>query len=117
MRKTLLSLALLAAPFATAQQSEPLPQETLDTIIQNLKNGRNTAAMVEYIDSINRVPFSDDIYEITYKDKNNEILYVNKDGSYIFQADIISVPDALNITRERREALAAAKGIASEDDK
>ena len=117
MRKTLLSLALLAAPFATAQQSEPLPQETLDTIIQNLKNGRNTAAMVEYIDSINRVPFSDDIYEITYKDKNNEILYVNKDGSYIFQADIISVPNALNITRERREALAAAKGIASEDDK
>jgi len=117
MRKTLLSLALLVAPFATAQQSEPLPQETLDTIIQNLKNGRNTAAMVEYIDSINRVPFSDDIYEITYKDKNNEILYVSKDGSYIFQADIISVPDALNIPRERREALAAAKGIASEDDK
>ena len=67
-------------------------------------------------DSINHVPFSDDIYEITYKDKNNEILYVNKDDSYIFQTDIISVPNALNITRERREALAAAKGIASEDD-
>ena len=116
MRKTLLSLALLAAPFATAQQSEPLPQETLDTIIQNLKNGRNTAAMVEYIDSINRVPFSDDIYEITYKDKNNEILYVSKDGGYIFQADIIAVPDALNISRERRDALAAAKGLANTAD-
>ena len=117
MHKKLLILALLAAPFVYAEDQSAPPQETLDTIIQNLKNGRNTAAMVEYIDSINRVPFSDDIYEITYKDKNNEILYVSKDGSYIFQADIISVPNALNITRERRDALAAAKGISSEDDK
>ena len=117
MTKKLLTFAFLAASLTTTAGPEPPPQETLDTIIQNLKNGRNTAAMVEYIDSINRVPFSDDIYEITYKDKNNEILYVNKDGSYIFQANIISVPNALNITRERREALAAAKGIASEDDK
>lgn len=117
MTKKLLTFAFLAASLTATAGPEPPPQETLDTIIQNLKNGRNTAAMVEYIDSINRVPFSDDIYEITYKDKNNEILYVSKDGSYIFQADIISVPDALNITRERREALAAAKGIASEDDK
>ena len=117
MHKKLLTLILLAAPLVYAEDQSAPPQETLDTIIQNLKNGRNTAAMVEYIDSINRVPFSDDIYEITYKDKNNEILYVSKDGNYIFQADIISVPDALNITRERREALAAAKGIASEDDK
>ena len=117
MHKKLLILVLLAAPLVYAEDQSAPPQETLDTIIQNLKNGRNTAAMVEYIDSINRVPFSDDIYEITYKDKNNEILYVSKDGNYIFQADIISVPNALNITRERREALAAAKGIASEDDK
>ena len=117
MKKALLTLALLAAPFAGAEdRSAPPPQETLDTIMQNLKNGRNTAAMVEYIDSINRVPFADDIYEITYKDKNDEILYVNQDGSYIFRADIISVPDAVNITRERREALAAAKGIGSADE-
>ena len=114
MHKNLLILVLLAAPLVYAEDQSAPPQETLDTIIQNLKNGRNTAAMVEYIDSINRVPFSDDIYEITYKDKNNEILYVSKDGNYIFQADIISVPNALNITRERREALAAANGIKSE---
>lgn len=114
MKKKLLALAILIAPLATLAAPVPPSQETIDTIIQNLKNGRNTAAMVEYIDSINSVPFSSDIYEITYKNKNNEILYTNKDGSYIFQADIISVPDALNITRERREILAAAKGITSD---
>ena len=116
MTKKLLTFAFLAASLTATAGPEPPPQETLDTIIQNLKNGRNTAAMVEYIDSINRVPFSDDIYEITYKDKNNEILYVSKDGGYIFQADIIAVPDALNISRERRDALAAAKGLANPAD-
>jgi len=58
--------------------------------------------MVEYIDAIATVPFSSDIYEISFKGGNNEILYVSKDGGYIFQADIIAVPDALNISRERR---------------
>ena len=71
--------------------------------------------MVEYIDAIATVPFSSDIYEISFKGGNNEILYVSKDGGYIFQADIIAVPDALNITRERREAIAAAKGLATEE--
>ena len=54
MHKNLLILVLLAAPLVYAEDQSAPPQETLDTIIQNLKNGRKTAAMVEYIDSISR---------------------------------------------------------------
>ena len=115
--KKLTLLILLASHFATAAdfQPAPPPEDVQEALLAALKNGRNTAAMVEYIDAIATVPFSSDIYEISFKGGNNEILYVSKDGGYIFQADIIAVPDALNITRERREALAAAKGLASEE--
>ena len=117
MKKTLALLILLAiAPARAADfQPAPPPADVQEALIAALKNGRNTAAMVEYIDAIATVPFSSDIYEISFKGGNNEILYVSKDGGYIFQADIIAVPDALNITRERREAIAAAKGLATEE--
>ncbi|WP_314260463.1 thioredoxin fold domain-containing protein [Cardiobacterium hominis] len=115
--KKLTLLILLASHFATAAdfQPAPPPEDVQEALLAALKNGRNTAAMVEYIDAIATVPFSSDIYEISFKGGNNEILYVSKDGGYIFQADIIAVPDALNITRERREAIAAAKGLATEE--
>ena len=115
--KKLTLLILLASHFATAAdfQPAPPPEDVQEALLAALKNGRNTAAMVEYIDAIATVPFSSDIYEISFKGGNNEILYVSKDGGYIFQADIIDVPDALNITRERREAIAAAKGLATEE--
>jgi len=111
--KKLTLLILLASHFATAAdfQPAPPPEDVQEALLAALKNGRNTAAMVEYIDAIATVPFSSDIYEISFKGGNNEILYVSKDGGYIFQADIIAVPDALNISRERRDALAAAKGL------
>ena len=117
MKKTLALLILLAiAPARAADfQPAPPPADVQEALLAALKNGRNTAAMVEYIDAIATVPFSSDIYEISFKGGNNEILYVSKDGGYIFQADIIAVPDALNITRERREAIAAAKGLATEE--
>lgn len=116
--KKLTLLILLATRFATAAdfQPAPPPEDVQEALLAALKNGRNTAAMVEYIDAIATVPFSSDIYEISFKGGNNEILYVSKDGGYIFQADIIAVPDALNITRERRDALAAAKGLANTAD-
>ncbi|MDO4642798.1 MAG: thiol:disulfide interchange protein [Cardiobacteriaceae bacterium] len=112
MRKLTLSLMLLTT-FGYAADFTPTapPAETQEALLQALKNGRNTAAMVEYIDTIATVPFSTDIYEITFKGENNEVLYVSKDGAYIFQADILAVPNALNITRERREAIAASKGL------
>ena len=102
-------------PLSKRRKPAPPPADVQEALIAALKNGRNTAAMVEYIDAIATVPFSSDIYEISFKGGNNEILYVSKDGGYIFQADIIAVPDALNITRERREAIAAAKGLATEE--
>jgi len=104
MKKTLALLILLAITPARAAdfQPAPPPADVQEALIAALKNGRNTAAMVEYIDAIATVPFSSDIYEISFKGGNNEILYVSKDGGYIFQADIIAVPDALNISRERR---------------
>ena len=116
--KKLTLLILLASHFATAAdfQPAPPPEDVQEALLAALKNGRNTAAMVEYIDAIATVPFSSDIYEISFKGGNNEILYVSKDGGYIFQADIIAVPDALNISRERRDALAAAKGLANTAD-
>ena len=116
--KKLTLLILLATRFATAAdfQPAPPPEDVQEALLAALKNGRNTAAMVEYIDAIATVPFSSDIYEISFKGGNNEILYVSKDGGYIFQADIIAVPDALNISRERRDALAAAKGLANTAD-
>ena len=46
MTKKLLTFAFLAASLTATAGPEPPPQETLDTIIQNLKNGHNTAAMV-----------------------------------------------------------------------
>ena len=115
--KKLALLILLAARCGNAAEFQPEapPAEVQEALIAALKDGRNTAAMVEYIDAIATVPFSSDIYEISFKGANQEVLYVSKDGGYIFQADIIAVPDALNITRERREALAAAKGLASEE--
>ena len=116
--KKLTLLILLTSHFATAAdfQPAPPPEDVQEALLAALKNGRNTAAMVEYIDAIATVPFSSDIYEISFKGANSEILYVSKDGGYIFQADIIAVPDALNISRERRDALAAAKGLANTAD-
>ena len=116
--KKLAFLVLLASRLASAAdfQPAPPPADVQEALLAALKNGRNTAAMVEYIDAIATVPFSSDIYEISFKGANSEILYVSKDGGYIFQADIIAVPDALNISRERRDALAAAKGLANTAD-
>ena len=117
MKKLTLLILLAIAPARAADfQPAPPPADVQEALIAALKNGRNTAAMVEYIDAIATVPFSSDIYEISFKGGNNEILYVSKDGGYIFQADIIAVPDALNISRERRDALAAAKGLANTAD-
>ena len=116
--KKLALLILLAARCGNAAEFQPEapPAEVQEALIAALKDGRNTAAMVEYIDAIATVPFSSDIYEISFKGANQEVLYVSKDGGYIFQADIIAVPDALNISRERRDALAAAKGLANTAD-
>ncbi len=117
MKKLTLLILLAIAPARAADfQPAPPPADVQEALLAALKNGRNTAAMVEYIDAIATVPFSSDIYEISFKGGNNEILYVSKDGGYIFQADIIAVPDALNISRERRDALAAAKGLANTAD-
>ena len=52
--KKLTLLILLASHFATAAdfQPAPPPEDVQEALLAALKNGRNTAAMVEYIDAI-----------------------------------------------------------------
>ena len=61
--KKLTLLILLASHFATAAdfQPAPPPEDVQEALLAALKNGRNTAAMVEYIDAIATGEISSDI--------------------------------------------------------